>query len=83
MRPGRLDRLLYVQPPDAEGRKAILRINTSKMQVDPSLDLDLLAALVRVTACICLNFFLGVLKWNYRARAALVQKWCRYAKVQH
>lgn len=46
MRPGRLDRLLYVEPPDFEGRKAILRINLSKMQVDPQTNVDELAELV-------------------------------------
>jgi AAA family ATPase len=47
MRPGRLDRILYVGPPDLEGRKEILRIRTSKMSVDPLLDVDELAVLVR------------------------------------
>lgn len=50
MRPGRLDRLLYVEPPDLEGRKAILRINLTKMRVDPALDLDLLAQMVRLSS---------------------------------
>ncbi|GFO37839.1 spermatogenesis-associated protein 5-like protein 1 [Plakobranchus ocellatus] len=38
LRPGRLDRHIYVPPPDAEGRKAILNIQVSKMS---SKDLDL------------------------------------------
>ena len=46
MRPGRLDRILYVGPPDREGRIEILRIRTSKMSVDPELDLEELADLV-------------------------------------
>jgi AAA family ATPase len=45
MRPGRLDRILYVGPPDAAGRIEILRIRTRNMSVDPALDLDALAAL--------------------------------------
>ncbi len=49
MRPGRLDRILYVGPPDFAGRIDILRIRTHKMSVDPSLDLAELAALVRQT----------------------------------
>ncbi|KAF8531969.1 AAA family ATPase [Gautieria morchelliformis] len=44
-RPGRLDRILYVGPPDQPGREDILRIRTSKMAVDPDLDLSELAAL--------------------------------------
>lgn len=47
MRPGRLDRILYVGPPDLAGRVDILRIRTRNMRVDPALDLDALAALVR------------------------------------
>ncbi|KAF8609558.1 AAA family ATPase [Ceratobasidium sp. AG-I] len=45
MRPGRLDKLLYVGPPDKAGRVEILRIRTRKMSVDPELDLDILADL--------------------------------------
>lgn len=48
MRPGRLDRILYVGPPDHQGRVDILRIRTSKMAVDPDLDLAELASLVRI-----------------------------------
>ena len=47
MRPGRLDRILYVGPPDQRGREDILQIRTSKMAVDPDLDLSELATLVR------------------------------------
>jgi SpoVK/Ycf46/Vps4 family AAA+-type ATPase len=47
MRPGRLDRILYVGLPDLAGRMDILRIRTRNMAVEPALDLDALAALVR------------------------------------
>lgn len=47
MRPGRLDRILYVGLPDFAGRVDILRIRTRNMAVDPALDLDALAVLVR------------------------------------
>ncbi|KAI0632362.1 AAA family ATPase [Trametes polyzona] len=43
MRPGRLDRILYVGPPDLEGRVEILRIRTQKMSVEPGLDLEQIA----------------------------------------
>ena len=43
LRPGRLDRLLYVGPPDLPGRYAILKIHISKMRVSPQLDLATLA----------------------------------------
>ena len=47
MRPGRLDRILYVGPPDLEGRIEILRIRTQKMSVEPDLDLEQIAQMVR------------------------------------
>ncbi|TBU25070.1 AAA family ATPase [Dichomitus squalens] len=43
MRPGRLDRVLYVGPPDFEGRVEILRIRTQKMRVEADLDLRQIA----------------------------------------
>ncbi|OSX57094.1 hypothetical protein POSPLADRAFT_1061796 [Postia placenta MAD-698-R-SB12] len=38
MRPGRLDRILYVGPPDLQGREEILRIRTRKMSVEPEIN---------------------------------------------
>ena len=46
MRPGRLDRILYVGPPDHSGRIEILKIQTSRMAVDPDINLEELAKLV-------------------------------------
>ncbi|KAH9978338.1 P-loop containing nucleoside triphosphate hydrolase protein [Russula compacta] len=46
MRPGKLDRILYLGPPDFAGLMEILRIHTSTIAVDPALDLDAIAALV-------------------------------------
>lgn len=46
MRPGRLDRLLYVGPPDARARREILAIRTGKMRVEPELPLEWLAEVV-------------------------------------
>ncbi|GAA5863803.1 hypothetical protein JCM3774_001163 [Rhodotorula dairenensis] len=45
MRPGRLDRILYVSPPDFEARKHIFRITFAKMAVNDDVDIDELAAL--------------------------------------
>ena len=42
-RPGRLDSIIYVPPPDLESRIQILRCSTKNMQLDPSLDLTFLA----------------------------------------
>jgi len=47
MRPGRLDRILYVGPPDSHGREEIIRIRTAKMSVGHGVDFAELAEMVR------------------------------------
>lgn len=44
MRPGRLDNILYIGPPDFEARREILRIWTSKSVINADVDLDDLAS---------------------------------------
>jgi transitional endoplasmic reticulum ATPase len=39
LRPGRLEKLVYVPPPDAEARTGILRAAVKKVPLDPSVDL--------------------------------------------
>ncbi|CAE6408763.1 hypothetical protein ACGC1H_001567 [Rhizoctonia solani] len=73
MRPGRLDRLLYVGPPDTAGRKEILEIRTHTMSVDPELDLDVLAELTEgcsgaEIAAVCQNAALGTMRSDMGAR---------------
>ncbi|CAE7215556.1 unnamed protein product [Rhizoctonia solani] len=73
MRPGRLDKLLYVGPPDSAGRKEILEIRTRKMSVDPELDLDVLAELTEgcsgaEIAALCQNAALGTMRSDIDAR---------------
>jgi len=46
MRPGRLDRILFVGAPDFATRKDIFRINLARMAVEPGADLDELARIV-------------------------------------
>ncbi|MBE1526285.1 transitional endoplasmic reticulum ATPase [Sphingopyxis sp. OAS728] len=43
LRPGRLDELIYVSVPNAEGRKRILEIQTGKMPLAKDVDLTVLA----------------------------------------
>jgi transitional endoplasmic reticulum ATPase len=43
LRPGRLDELIYVSVPNAEGRRRILGIHTAKMPLAEGVDLDALA----------------------------------------
>jgi cell division protease FtsH len=44
LRPGRFDRRVVVQPPDRNGRAAILRIHTRNVPLGPDVDLDSLAS---------------------------------------
>ncbi|KAI6110568.1 AAA-domain-containing protein [Pisolithus croceorrhizus] len=45
MRPGRLDRILYIGPPDYAGREEILRIKTRRMSIEEGLDIGLIASM--------------------------------------
>ncbi|CAG8731213.1 13657_t:CDS:2, partial [Acaulospora colombiana] len=45
MRPGRLDKILYVGPPDLAGREEILRIRTREMTIGPGVDFQELAGM--------------------------------------
>jgi len=45
LRPGRLDRILFVGPPDQQGREEILRIRTKKMSVESGLDISKIATM--------------------------------------
>jgi transitional endoplasmic reticulum ATPase len=44
LRPGRLERLVFVPPPDAEARAAILRASAKSVPLDAAVDLDELGA---------------------------------------
>src|SRR5215211_3104365 len=44
LRPGRFDRRVAVQPPDRDGRRAILEVHSRSVPLDPSVDLDALAS---------------------------------------
>ena len=46
MRPGRLDRILYVGAPDLVTRKEIFRIRLAAMAIEPGVDVEELARLV-------------------------------------
>lgn len=47
MRPGRLDRILYIGPPDLSGREEILKIRMKSMTVETGIDVRAIAELVR------------------------------------
>ena len=44
LRPGRLERLVFVEPPDADARREILRTAGKSVPLSPDVDLDALAA---------------------------------------
>jgi cell division protease FtsH len=44
LRPGRFDRRIAVQPPDKDGRRAILEVHTRSVPLDAGVDLDALAS---------------------------------------
>ncbi|XP_032337182.1 spermatogenesis-associated protein 5-like protein 1 isoform X6 [Camelus ferus] len=44
LRPGRLDKIIYIPPPDEKGRLSILKICTKNMPVGPDVSLEKLAA---------------------------------------
>lgn len=52
MRPGRLDRILYVGPPDLAAREEILRIRMRSMTVEPNIDIPVIAKFVCLPNCI-------------------------------
>jgi transitional endoplasmic reticulum ATPase len=43
LRPGRIDRLIYVMPPDRDSRLEIFRVHTAKTPLDVDVDLETLA----------------------------------------
>lgn len=53
MRPGRLDRIIYVGPPDQEGREEILKIRMRSMTVDRRVDVSEIARLVSIVFLSC------------------------------
>ncbi|KAM0788531.1 hypothetical protein ACM66B_001659 [Microbotryomycetes sp. NB124-2] len=72
MRPGRLDRILYVAPPDFDSRVEIFKINTRAMAVESGLDLRELAGMTdgcsgAEIASICQDAALAAMNENIEA----------------
>ncbi len=57
MRPGRLDKLMYVRLPDAAGRRAILRVHCRRAPLADDVDLDAIADDARAEnfRCVCVR----------------------------
>ncbi|XP_071424315.1 ATPase family gene 2 protein homolog B [Pithys albifrons albifrons] len=64
LRPGRLDKMIYIPPPDLKGRLSILKICTKKIPLDPDVSLQDVAALT--------NLFSGADIENLCKEAALL-----------
>ena len=77
MRPGRLDRVLYIGPPDLQGRIDILRIRTRKMSIEDGLDVH---ELVRQVSIIVVLFVLSSFSSFHRPRAVPVRNYLRCVK---
>jgi ATP-dependent 26S proteasome regulatory subunit len=76
MRPGRLDRILWVGPPDQRGREEILRIKTEKMMVDPDLNVKRIAEMVNAV-----RILISDIDCFYtRRKVALVQKYRHFVR---
>lgn len=57
IRPGRLDALVFVPPPNSEGRKQIFQIYTKKMPITDDVDFDILSEMT--------DYFTGILYNRY------------------
>ncbi len=83
MRPGRLDRILYVGPPNLEAREMIFRINFSKMAVNDDVDISALAIIVRSTTLAVLPQWWNWLCWLWFRRMDVLElRSYRYARMQ-
>lgn len=81
MRPGRLDRILYVGPPEREARKEIWSVRMSKMeQIDPEVDVDQLADLVSRRPSRQACFLITALLVEHRRKVVRVPRSRRYAR---
>lgn len=80
MRPGRLDRILYVSPPDANARREIFQVNFRRMAVSHDVDIDKLTEMV-CSVLISASFrrltcYLPVDRWMLRGRGGIYLPRC-------
>ena len=66
MRPGRIDRILYVGPPDLETRAQIFRIEFAKMKIAGDVDAEELASQVSGAVSMLMGRRRGVLVLNFQ-----------------
>lgn len=92
LRPGRLDRLLYVGPPDLEARRKLLEIRAAKMTFGNDVNLDEIATMVSCLLSSCLpgrslrGSACGLTEWpfffySFRPRAAPGRRWLQFVRT--
>ena len=89
MRPGRLDRILYVAPPDRAARLEIFDVNFRRMAMHEAVDRQQLADMVRTFRRRPFRMDLSELSGHspgsalpYRPKAVPERRLCRYARTR-
>lgn len=86
MRPGRLDRIVYVGPPDQVAREEILNIRTRSMSVEPGFDVAEIARIVSISLALNMIFIRlpSDIVWAFcRPKDVQAQNLARCAKRRH
>jgi AAA family ATPase len=81
MRPGRLDRILFVGPPDKIGREEILRIRTKIMTVGPDLDIGNIAEIVSLLHSTSIHFHWLIREQTEGCSGAEITSLCQEAAI--
>lgn len=81
MRPGRLDRILFVGPPDKVGREEILRIKTKIMTVGPDFDIENIAELVSLLRSTSIHSYWLIRKQTEGYSGAEITSLCQEAAI--
>jgi AAA family ATPase len=75
MRPGRLDRILFVGPPDIIGREEILGIRTKIMMIGPDFDIGKIVSLHSTSVHFC---WLAAKGMTRQITPAVLQKYLKW-----
>lgn len=81
MRPGRLDRILFVGPPDKIGREEILRIRTKTMTVGPDIDIGNIAEIVSLLHSTSIDFHWLIREQTEGCSGAEITSLCQEAAI--
>jgi AAA family ATPase len=81
MRPGRLDRILFVGPPDKKGREEILKIRTKIMTVGPDVDIENIAGIVSLLHSTSIHFHWFIREQTDGCSGAEITSLCQEAAI--